>query len=117
MRPPLERTVRWRIVANAFSMTFVVPDKSDKFLFALGRGADDVAPAHALFRPGVLAKQHRQCFLELSGRDALKVEDRDPHLETLGARKAAESPFKSMPELGSSVISVVVLPSASELMV
>src|SRR5262249_32400893 len=96
-RPPLERTVGWRIVANAFSMTLVVPDKSDKFLFALGRGADDVAPAHALFRPGVLepghgrgrlpagvlAEQHRQCFLELSGRDALKVEGRDQHLETL----------------------------------
>jgi hypothetical protein len=94
--------VRWRIVANAFSMTFVGSDKSNKFLFACGRGADDDQRSRLLQRTRssdqaslsratvesdcpafVLAEQHRQCFLELSGRDALKVEDRDQQLESL----------------------------------
>src|SRR2546421_10065009 len=56
-----------------------------------------LAPARVLLRPGhlkpsdgrgrqppgVLAKQRDQRFLEVAGRDALKVEDRDQYLEAL----------------------------------
>ena len=63
---------------------------------ALG-GEVTLAPACVLVRPGVLeppdrrgreatgvlAKQSQECLLEVAGRDALEVEDRNQHLEAL----------------------------------
>ena len=87
----MERTVRWRIVANAFSMTFVVPSIGPTSSFLPSgvprmmtrdhacSSARALAPAHALFGP----EQRHLCFFELAGGGALEVEDRDRHLETL----------------------------------
>src|SRR5271167_2606787 len=102
-RHPLERTVRWRMVANELSITLLVRrcfQCSDavgpEVDVALG-GEIAPAPAQVLVRPGVLepsdgrgrepagvlAEQCDERFLEVAGRDAFEIENRDQHFEAL----------------------------------
>ena len=87
---------------------------------ALG-GEVALAPACVLVRPGVLeptngrgrepadvlAKQSQECLLEVAGRDALEVEDRNQHLEALRSPRIGRQNRRRKPDAFRAVADTV----------